>query len=221
MGGSWVPLSDNGLEAFVAGFSAKVSLDPAAYGLSVSDAASLAGLRASFVNALAISSDPATRTRTAVTNKNGARAAMLRQLRVLAGRVQANPAVTPGQRTDLGLKVRGAGSAIPPPRGTPTLGLAQMYIGSHTVRIADAEVVTRRGRPPGVRGAEIFCHVGDGPPPPDLADWRFEGQTTERQFRITCGPEDNGKPATIVARWFNPKGEPGPLSSPLRVPIAA
>jgi hypothetical protein len=60
--------------------------------------------------------------------------------------------------------------------------------------------------------------VGENPPG-QLSSWQHKGIATRACFQINYGPGDGGKPASIVARWFNHKGEFGPPSNPITAPV--
>jgi hypothetical protein len=223
----WLPTKDALLLSFVTAMSAKITAAPVPLGLTASDATILSGLLTSYSSALATASNPSTRTKTAVMNKNVAKAQLVADVRSVAKRVQANPAVTAGQKTDLGLPVHSnTPTPVPTPSTVPELGFGPVTMGTGivTIKITDADVTNKRAKPAGVQGAEIYSFVAatDATPvPTDLEDWRFEGLATRSAFDIGYRPEDAGKTATIVARWYNAKGDVGPTCSPIAGKIAA
>jgi hypothetical protein len=191
MAQNWLPSRDATLLQFASNFAQKVNLSPASYGLSSADAAAVAGLLASYSASHSAATNPATRTKSAIVGKDVAKKALAAEIRVLAKRVQCNPAVGVQQRTDLGLPIAAAPSPIPAPAASPyccspLVKLMSIRGRSHTIRLA-AAAATRRAKPPGVHGAEIYSFVAAGPgdaPPENLENWRFEGLATRTEFRV-------------------------------------
>jgi hypothetical protein len=225
MGTSWLPLNDAGLLAFVQPFSTKIAATPTAFGLTAADATTLTGLVTGYQTALATATDPSTRTPVSVTAKEVAKASLVAETRSLAKRVQANPAVTPEQKTDLGLPIhKTTNTPIPAPVTKPVLTVAAISAGrSVTIKLADESSTNKRAKPYGVDGAEVYSYVpADGEAPPtDLERWRFEGIATRSTFDILYNGEDVNKTSYICAAWFNPRGESGPASDKVTATIAA
>jgi hypothetical protein len=217
----FLPTADSDLLAFAQNFSTKITATPTAYGLIAGDATALAALVTTFSSALATALTPATRTAVTVASKDTARSVLVTELRSLAKRVQATPTVTAAQRTELGLPVHDAvPTPVPAPATTPLVNLMLVGSRTHTIRIVDETTPTKRARPAGAVGAEIFSFVG-ATPPADLEGWRYEGQATNSEFIVDYDAADVGKSATIVARWFNRKGQTGPVSNPITGTVAA
>jgi len=218
----FIPHSDADLNSFAINLSAKITLAPTTYGLVAGDATALATLVTAFTSALSTAVTPATRTKTSIAAKDTARAVLVADIRSLARRIQATPTVTAAQKTDLGLPIRDAvPTPVPAPSTKPTLDLAVTDRQKHIIRIADETTPTRRGRPAGTIGCEVFAHVGPTPAPAGLEDWNFKGIATKAEFDVEYAADDAGKQAQIVARWLNRKGETGPVSNPITGTIAA
>lgn len=220
----WPPSKDMDLQAYGADFLAKITATPALYGLVAADAAAMAPYVTGFTNALNLATDPATKTRVVNTQKNVARVQMVAVIRALAKRVQANNTITAAAKVALGLPVH---SVIPTPINPPATRPMLNIIGSTTaqlvLRIVDENTPTRRARPTGSVGAQVYTFVAPTgtPPPADLKQWMFEGMATKGDFQIRYAPADIGKQAYIVARWSNAKGQSGPNSLVAAAPIAA
>ena len=142
-------------------------------------------------------------------------------------RIQSNPSVTEAQKIAFGLNPR---DGQPTPRPAPTSKPAVLVRGANVqnlqilIRVLDEADPTRRGRPAGTGGVHVFSWVAPAAgelPPADVEMWRFELMLTRRDGVITMNPADAGKTIYIVARYFNPKGEVGPLSDPVQTVIAA
>lgn len=219
---SFLPSREAQLAPYLQNMSAKISAAPTTYGLVAADATALATLVTAFVSALATATNPTTRTKGTIAAKDTAKAQVVATVRVLAKRIQANPAVTAQMKTDLGLPVHAVvPTPQPPPTSSPALIIVSIKPRAHIIRIADENTPNKRARPKGTFGAEVYSYVGDpADAPADLELWRFEGQATKAEFEVDYGGADVGKTALIVARWYNRKGETGPVSLPVNATVA-
>lgn len=222
---NWLPNRETDLLPFVTNFAQKIQAALTSYGLTAPEAVALSSLVGAFSQSLATALNPTTRTKTTIAAKDLAKAQVVATVRSYAKRIQANPAVTVTQRTDLGLPAAPAPRVpVPPPGSKPILALMATEGRSHLIRLTDITTPDKRARPAGVAGAEVYSFVPTAPgetPPPDLEKWRFEGIATRADFEVDYDAGDIGKTATIVARWFNPRGEPGPMSNPITGTVAA
>lgn len=90
----------------------------------------------------------------------------------------------------------------------------------HTIHFTDESTPTRRAKPAGVIGAEVWVKV-DGPPPVDPGELEFLAVDTRAPYtRDYAGPQ-GGKPAHYMLRWVNSKGETGPWSETATATIGA
>jgi hypothetical protein len=196
-------------------FSTKISANPAACGLSPSQADAYAALNALWTAAYEAARDPATRTQSRVAAKNAARKALRKMASDLAWIISGTPAVTDAQKIDLGLSVRRPPSPIPPPADRPGMDLISVTGRTVMLRIHDLASVSRRGKPAGVAAAWVYTFVGENYPA-DPAHWTFAGATTRAKYRIVF-PDDtpNDQQVWIAALWINRKQEAGPMSAPL------
>ena len=85
---------------------------------------------------------------------------------------------------------------------------------------SDVATPTRKARPYGVRGCEVFCAVADNPPT-NPEDYRFVAFSTRTPELIKFKSQDGGHTANILLRWVNTKGEPGPWSQVASATIPA
>jgi hypothetical protein len=165
MTSKWPPNRDADLATYVAAVAAKLTASPTTYALAPADAAQFATASTAFVNAYAAAIDPATRTKAAVSQKDVARANILRLLRADAKRIQASPAVTMAAKLDLGLPIHDAKpTPVPLPAVAPQLVIVSAVANTVRIRLEDAAVPSRRGKPHFVAGAAVYSFVGDAPP---------------------------------------------------------
>jgi hypothetical protein len=222
---SWIPLKDQDLLPFVTNFSAKLTASATSYGLVAADATNLATLVTTFTSTLAAATNPPTRTKTSVAAKNVAKAQLVADMRILARRIQSNPAVTVPQKTDLGLPIhQTVPTPKPAPSTKPVVNISAKGIRNMTLRLSDELTPTKKAKPPGAYGCEIYSYVSTSTTtelPTDLTQWRFEGVATKFEFEVDYTGDDVGKTANIVARWLGSKGDPGPTSAPISGMIAA
>lgn len=213
----WLPTRDTSILPFALNLSGRVSAEPGAFGFSVAEAAALAGDVAAYQAALAVALTPSTRTKTSVAGKDQLKGRLVATLRAAARRIRADPRVSSTQRTDLGLPIYPAGRRpVPPPATPPTLNLLVSAPLTQIVRIADLADPSKRGRPAGAFAAQVYAWVAPSPgntPPPDLEQWRNQGVAKKNTFAVHFGQTDVGRQAFVVARWFNAKGQYGPVSA--------
>ena len=221
---NWPPSKQLALLTFANDFLAKIQANAALYGLLPLDATNLAPLVATRNTTMAAATDPATKTKVTTMAMQVAKVQVVAAIRALARRVQSNNTVTAAAKTSLGLPVHSAvPSPIAAPATRPMVNVVGMALAQMTIRIVDENTPSKRAKPAGATSAQVFCFIGPAgtPPPADLRQWVSEGLATRSDFKINYAPADNGKEATIVARWLNGKGEAGPASIPTVVPIAA
>jgi len=224
----YIPPTDTALDLWAQNFDTKITATPTAYGLTSGQATAFHTLRADYTSKLLIANTPATRTKSTVAAKNTAKQAMVFDARSLAALVQAFPTITPTQLEDLGLTVR---KVTPTPIGPPTtkpIITPLSSTGANVMfRFSDETTPDSRSRPFGTIGMEMFVKVGTTPPA-GISDCDFLGIYTKN----TSGPGsrecvapfsggDVGKTAYFLARWFNKRGEPGPVSGLAQHTIAA
>ena len=211
--------TDAGVLAFATNFSTVVTAGPVPLGLTAPQATALAALVTAYSNALTAAIDPGTRGPATVLAKDTARRNLIANIRLLARIVQANPAVTNAQRFTLGLPIRQAPSPIPQPGEAPDVDVKSVSGRTIVCRI-HRSTGSRRGKPPGVAGANVYSHVG-ATPPASLNDWTLEGHASRPSGVEIVLPADvpGGSTVWICAAWYNPRGQAGPTSAPVSTNI--
>jgi len=132
--------------------------------------------------------------------------------------------VTDAQRAALGITVR---DAEPTPTGKPTTRpLVTVDFSKrlrHTLRYADESTPTRRARPFGVIGAEIWVKlaVAGDPAPSDPDELTFLQLSTRTPAVAEFTGADGGKTAHYMLRWLSTRSEPGPWSETASATIGA
>lgn len=216
----FLPTRDADLLTFAQHFAAYVVAHAVQLGFTSALGTQLNDVVVDFNDAYQISSNPLTATKGARVEKALRRAVLKATLRQFARQIQANPAVTAQQKTDLGLRVR---DQEPTSQGAPNTQPVGRVVGTVNLDVVtewfDQLTPTRRARPAGYAGLAIYSFVGDEPPA-DIELWRHEGLSTKSRYTVGFNAADAGKKITIVARWYSRKGEFGPLSAPMTTMIA-
>jgi len=132
------------------------------------------------------------------------------EIRLLNGKLQANPAVTNAQKAAMGLTIASARGVIPAPSSHP--GVASIEASGPltlTLHFGNVEgTVIVRKRPDHASACQIYAKVGTAPAAPDECE--FLGIDTRTPFEAVFAPDEAGKRAYFYLRWMNAKGETGP-----------
>lgn len=84
----------------------------------------------------------------------------------------------------------------------------------------DETTPTRKAKPAGVLGAEIWTKVGETPPANE-GELRFVAVDTSAPYVLNFPVADGGKTAYYWLRWVSPTGERGPWGEQSQATIAA
>ena len=156
--------------------------------------------------------------------KDAARAALEKEVRPVTNFVQGYPKTTNADRAEMGITVRDTPpSPAPAPSSRPLALVESGQRLTHQLRLVDESTPTRRARPAGVLGAEVWVKLvdADAPAPTDPAALTFLTMTTKPSFRAEFKAGEGGKTAVYMARWINTRGEKGPWSEVTTATVAA
>lgn len=207
----YIPAADAELIEFADNFISKIDGLETSFGLVATDTDALTALRDTFNAAYAANNTAQTAAQTARTQKDADKKPLVAKLRDLAQDVQETNSVTDAQRMSLGLNVRQAPAPTGPPTSRPVVEVDTSQPLQHTVKFYDNEMETK-GKPEGVKGAEIWCKVG-GEATMNEDDYRYLGTDTATPYLAVHKPENVGKQAHYLLRWVNSKGEWGAWSN--------
>jgi hypothetical protein len=194
----------------------KVQAVPQHDGLSAPQVQALTDTLAIYESTLAVCTNPATRTRTAILAKDAAKKAFVTVARQCAQVIQKNPATTDARRAELGLTVPKPRSPIAPPTATPRLDVVAVAGRLLTLRLHDGSGL--RGKPAGVTEARIFSYSGENPPEQEQA-WNFEAAPTRTETQITPAAAIPGVRLWLKACWVNAKAQAGPMCAAVSTSI--
>ena len=156
--------------------------------------------------------------------KDAARRELERQVRPISNFVQTYFNTSNADRAEMGITVRDTSPSPAPAPTTRPLALVQSGQRlTHQLRLVDESTPTRRARPAGVLGAEVWVKLvdADQPTPTNPAALTFLTMTTKPTFRADFKPGEGGKTAVYMARWINTRGEKGPWSEITTATVAA
>lgn len=219
MATSYIPSRDADFQVWLDNFSSMITADPTAYGLSSSDATALATLTTTYSDALLAATNGSTRGPSTVEAKNVARVNAEGRARELAVMIQANPAVSDEQKTNLGITVRKTNrTPVPAPTSSPILSFIAATPLQHTLRFSDQNTPDSRARPFGCAMLQLNVWIApsgtapSGPPSQVLS-------VTRNPVAVNFETADRTKVATYVARWQTARALLGPDSMALAAPI--
>jgi len=156
--------------------------------------------------------------------KQNARAALEAEIRPVTNFVQGYTKTTDADRATIGITVRDTSrTPSPTPTTRPLVSVDPGTRLTHELRLVDEGSPTRRGKPPGVSGAEVWVKLIDAgqPAPTDPAVLSFLTLTTRPSVRTDFRAADGGKTAVYMLRWVNTRGEKGPWSEICSATVAA
>jgi hypothetical protein len=216
----YLPGPDADYQAWVFNFVTYANANLAALGLVAADMTPITSGQTAFNAGFSAHVAAVAAAKAAKQTKDENRAALTAAIRPLVRRLQASTTVSDAERASLGINVR----QTPAPIGAPTTApICSVECGNrlqHTLRFVDSATPSRRAKPAGVMGAEIWNKVGNAPPASE-AELRFVAVDTSAPFVVNFDIADGGKTSYYWIRWVSPTGERGPWSEQAAATIAA
>ncbi|MDP1661048.1 MAG: hypothetical protein Q8L55_03955 [Phycisphaerales bacterium] len=221
---NYMPRPDGDFESWIANFLPAVDDFWTEQGLDKNDLDALKDAAAVWQSAYPSHVAAQAAAESAAAAKRAARAALEAQVRPITNFVQSFSATTDADRAELGISIRDTSrTPVPPPATAPAVSVAAAGRLTHQLRLTDSATPTRRGKPRGTTGAEVwFALTTPGlPAPQDPAAYRFLALTTKTTLRTDFKPAEGGKTASYMLRWVNTRGEVGPWSEVATGTVAA
>jgi hypothetical protein len=132
-------------------------------------------------------------------------------IRPLVARIQLHPGTTDAHRARLQITVRAkTRTAAGVPDTRPVVEIDVSTPRRHILNFRD-EGATRKAKPAGVMGAEVWRSLADTPPT-DPSQCQFLSLDTETPYVADYAGAQAGKRAFYYLRWVNKQGQPGPWS---------
>ena len=216
----FIPVSEGKLDDFANTFGGFVA-DSAPASLSPAIVANVATALAAWKTAYATHKTAQTAATVAASRKDTAKVALIAAIRPAAGIIQSDPAVTGAQRQKAGLRVPDTirtRASVPAARPIAQVDISMRL--QHTLSWRDEATPTRRAKPKGVLGAEIWSCIGPNPPT-SPGQCHFVAMATSGRYVLPHDAADAGKSAHYLLRWVNTRSEHGPWSETLSATIGA
>jgi len=209
----YIPASDGDFDAWQANFITYASANAAALGLDpLVDIPPLTTAQTTWTADRAAHTSAQAAAVSAREGKDGARSALEGVVRSLVARLQASSDVDDAERQALGITVRDpVRTAIGAPTTRPIVSIDSSQRMQHTIAFVDEATPTRRAKPAGVRGVQIWVKIGD-PAPVDPSELTYLGTDTRTPYLTTFDGVDANKVAHYMLRWESTRGEVGPWS---------
>ncbi len=221
MPNDYIPRSDAEFNGWQANFVASANANLAGLGLVAADLTPIITAQAGWSSAYSAHVAVQAAAQSARQTKDDNRASLEALIRALVRRLQASPDVSDPERQQLGITVSDQErSAVGPPTTRPVATIDAGQRLRHTIEFSDENTPTRKAKPAGVMGAEIWVKI-DGPPPVDPGELAFLAVDTRTPYMTEFDGADGGKTAHYMLRWINPKGETGPWSQTVSATIGA
>jgi len=219
----FLPDADLALRAWVGNFAEFISANAGALALSPVDVTAVSDALVGFEVDLAAQDSAEAAARAATRKKNDRRESVESIVRSLVRRVQASESIDDAQRQAMGVVVRDlVKTRAPAPMTRPVVSISVSQALRHVLRFSDEAMPTRRARPRGAIGAEIWMKVapagaGEAAGTEGLT---FVQLATASPCEVQLNATDIGKTARYCLRWVNTRGERGPWSAPAMATIA-
>lgn len=225
MANDYIPGPDGDFHAWQNNFVTYVNGHLADLGLIAGDVADVNTAQATWTTDYPAHTAAQTAARSARQSKDDARGGLEGAIRPLVRRLQASPDVDDGERAAMGITVpdKEASPLGGPPTSRPVVTVDTSQRLQHTIHFTDESSPTRKARPAGVMGAEIWVKVapaGD-PPPADPDELTFLAVDTRTPYTTDFDGADAGKTAHYMLRWVSTTGEKGPWSETASATVGA
>jgi len=216
----YIPGPDANFQAWQSNFVTYANANLAALGLVAADMAPITAAQTTWATAFPAHVAAVNAAKAAKQAKDEARAAYVAVIRPLVRRLQASAVVSDAEKASLGITVAQTPAPIGPPTTAPICTIECGNRLQQTLRFNDSATPTRKAKPQGVIGVEIWNKVGSTPPSGE-ADLRFVAVDTSSPYVMSFDSADGGKTNYVWMRWVSPTGERGPWGEQAQATIAA
>ena len=221
MANDYIPRGDADFNAWQANFVTYAIANLADLGLVIADLTSILMAQVAWTPSLTAHVAAQANAQSACATKDGNRTILETSIRALVRRLQASPSVDDAEREALGITVADSvATAAATPATRPICQVDARQRLQHTIEFADEATPTRKAKPAGVMGAEIWVLIGPTPPV-DPSELTFLAVDTRTPYTTDFDGSDGGKQAHYMLRWVNTRGETGPWSETATATIGA
>jgi len=225
MAKNYIPGGDTEFQAWAENFVTYASDHAADLGLGPGEIGPLTTGQADFDAKMAANITAQQAAQAARQGKDDSRGEFESLIRQIVRQLQASPDVDDTERAALGITVRDK------VRTTATGEITTRPVGvvdtsqrlRHEIRFTDEATPTRRAKPAGVMGCEIWVKVtAPGEPSPvSASELSFVTLDTASPYTAEYDGTDGGKTAHYMLRWVNTRGDKGPWSETVSATIPA
>ncbi len=225
MAHDYIPGSDTAFQVWVDNFTTYANAHLAELGIIPPDVIPITDALADFAGKMTANVTAQQAAQSARQAKDDSRDALESLVRTLVKQLQASPDVDDTERAALGItvpdRVRTAVAGDITTRPIGIVDTSQRL--RHEIRFSDEATPTRRAKPKGVMGCEIWVKVtAAGETPPAGADeLSFVSLDTASPYIAEYDGTDGGKTAHYMLRWVKSSGDKGPWSETVSATITA
>lgn len=225
MSKDYIPGSDTAFQAWVANFYTYANAHLIDLGIAAADIMPISSANTDFTAKMTVNVTAQQAAQSARQAKDDSRDALETAIRQLAQRLQVSASVNDAERAALGITVADTVKTM------AVGGLTTRPIGvvdtsqrlRHEIRFSDEATPTKRAKPAGVMGCEIWVAIAAaGEAAPTSADGlSFLSLDTASPYVAEYDGKSGGKTAHYMLRWVKTGGEKGPWSETVSATIAA
>lgn len=216
----YIPGPDASFQAWQSNFVTYANANLAALGLTAADMTPITAAQSPWVNGFTAHVAAVNAAKAAKQTKDEARAAYVGAIRPLVRRLQASAVVSDAEKASLGITVAQTPGPIGPPTTAPICSIECGNRLQQVLRFVDSATPTRKAKPAGALGVEIWSKVGTTPPTGEN-ELRFVAVDTNAPYVMNFDSADGGKTNYVWMRWVSPTGERGPWGEQAQATIAA
>ena len=221
----YIPGSDTGFQVWVNNFVTYANANLVALGIIPPDIIPISIGQMDFTTKMTANVTAQQAAQSARQAKDDSRDVLEAAVRLLVQRLQASSSVNDAERAALGItvadtiKTMAVGGLTTRPIGV--VDTSQRL--RHEIRFSDEATPTRRAKPAGVMGCEIWVKVTNpGEAAPTGADGlSFLSLDTASPYIAEYDGANGGKTAHYMLRWVKTSGEKGPWSETISATITA
>lgn len=218
----YVPDPDGDFDSWQANWVTYAAANAAALGLAAADVTAIQTAQTAWGTKFTDHVAKQNAARSAAQAKDAERGTYESLLRSHSQQIQKRPGTTDAQRAALGITVPDTtGTPVGPPTTSPVVTIDTAQRLRHVVNFTRTQAEGGgRGKPPGVRGCQIWMKIG-APAPVSESDLTFVTEDTRTPHTIEFDAADAGKLVFYWCRWVNTRGETGPWAAPVSATVVA
>ncbi len=221
----YIPGSDTGFQAWVDNFVSYANAHLVELGIGPPDMIPIVAGQTDFDAKMSDNVTAQQAAQSARQAKDASCDTLESAIRQLVRQLQASPDVDDSERATLGITIPDTvrTSAVGDIMTRPVGMVDTSQRLRHEIRFVDEATPTRRAKPAGVMGCEIWVKVAAAgeAPPVGADDLSFVSMDTASPYVVEYDGADGGKTAHYMLRWVKSSGEKGPWSETVSATITA